>query len=371
MSKIKVIHYIPGFNMGGIESRLVDWYREIDRNKIEFIVIKNNNIESEKLKEFVSLGGRFYNLPHLELKKIKIYLNKLKEILKKENPDIIHVHTISVAIFPLYIAKQLGIKTRILHSRTTSRKTDKNKFVKTILHFLAIKYATDYFACSIEAGLWAFGKKNINNVKVIKNGIYLEKFNFDETIRNKMRENLKIKNNIVIGSVSRLCEQKNILFLIDIFNEIYKINNNYKMILVGEGDLRKKIENKINLLKLSDAIKLVGAHSDVWNYYMAFDIFLGTSSFEGFGTTAIEAQATGLPSVLSTGFPETVEVTDFVKRLALEDDTKIWAREILNMKRRNRSKEDTKKIDDAGFSAKSVAKELERFYYEHAKEKDN
>ena len=145
MEKIKVIHYIPGFNSGGIESRLIDWYRYIDREKIEFIVIKlNNNDTSDKIKELVSLGGRYYNLPPFNLKKMKTYMHELKKILINEKPYILHVHSLSTGIFPLLIAKKNGIKTRILHSRTTDYlPNEKNSFIKKILKAITPNYATD------------------------------------------------------------------------------------------------------------------------------------------------------------------------------------------------------------------------------------
>ncbi len=364
MAKIKVIQYIPGFNMGGIESRLIDWYKNMDRNIVEFIVIKNNNINSEKLKEFIELGGRYYNLPHFDMTNLKKYIKGLREILKKERPDIVHVHSLSSGIFVLYMAKKLGVKTRILHSRTTDYlPNEKNVLVKKFLRILTPRWATHYFACSKEAGIWGIGNKKINEVSVIKNGIDLPKFCYNETIRDNKRKELNIKNNdIVIGTVGRLCGQKNLNFLIEVFNEVYRKNQNYRLVIVGDGDKYEEITNSIKYHNLENAVMLVGAHSDVWNYYMAFDIFLGTSLYEGFGTTAIEAQATGLPTILSDGFPETVEITDYIQRISLKNDAKIWAEKILNIEERKRTNQDVKLIEEAGYSAKIVAKELQEFY---------
>ncbi len=370
MKKIKVIHYIPGFNTGGIESRLVDWYKNIDRNKIEFIVIKNNDIESEKLIEFLSIGGRYYNLPHFDLKNYKKYKRKLKEIIIKEKADVIHVHDVSSGFFPLYFAKKYGIKKRILHSRTTGYlPKEPNVLIKKILKKLSVNFATDYFACSVEAGIWGFGKKYKSKVRVIKNGIDLPKFQFNESVRNKIRREFNLDNQIVIGTVSRLSSQKNLLFLIKVFNDVYKKNNNYRLMIVGEGPSRVVIQNAIDELNLSEYVLLVGNHNDVYNYYMAFDIFLGTSYYEGFGTTAIEAQATGLQTILSTGFPEAVEVTNFIKRIPLTEKMSVWSNEILQLNLRERTSNDIKKIEEAGYNAKSIGQELQKFYSEERKGK--
>lgn len=366
--KIKIIHYIPGFDVGGIESRLLDWYRNIDRNKVEFIVIKMNNKLSEKAREFIELGGRFCNIPSLNSKSIFQYIKALDKVLKEEKPDIVHVHCMNSGLFCLYLAKKNNIKTRIFHSRTTDfLPNEKNLFIKKIIKKLTPKFATDYFACSYEAGVWGNGKKNSSKTIVINNGIELPLFKYDDNNRMRIRKELHIDDKLVIGTIGRLSPQKNLFFLLELFNQVMKKddNNKYHLVIVGSGPLESEIIEKLNELNISDKVTLIPSKINVWDYYMAFDIFISTSYYEGFGTTAIEAQATGVPTILSTGFPEKVVISDYVKRIDLQDPIDEWFNAIINTKKRKRSNSDCINVDKNGYSAKAVAKQLEEFYCNH------
>lgn len=364
MNRVKVLHYIPGFNIGGIESRLLDWYENIDHDKVEFVVVKlNTNNDSDKLIQFVELGGRYHNLPAFKPQKFIQYIVNLKRIFKEEMPDVVHVHSLSTGIFPLYFAKKYNVPVRILHSRTTGYlPNEKNILLKKIFKKFTAMFATDYFACSYEAGIWGCGEKNKDKIRVIKNGIDLQRFEFDERIRTELREKLGLQDKLIIGTIGRLSPQKNLSFLLDVFSIAVKQNPNLVLLIVGEGTLRKEMEVVAEELGILEAVRFLGAHSDVWNYYMAFDIFIGTSFYEGFGTTAIEAQATGVPTILSEGFPGSVVLTDYVKRISLSESREEWASEIVNTKLRRRSKEDIVAIDIAGYSAQRVSKELQEFY---------
>lgn len=363
--KIKVVHYIPGFEIGGIESRLLDWYRNIDRSKIEFVVIRLNEKESDKAKEFIDLGGKFYNLPKLNLKSFFRFFKELKKVFEIEKTDIVHVHCLNSGIFCLMAAKKMKVKTRILHARTTDYlPNEKNKLIKTILKKITPYFATDYFACSYEAGLWGNGKKNADKTIVIKNGIELPLFNYNETTRKETRKKLGLENKIILGTIGRLSPQKNLLFLIELFNKISKndADNKYCLVIIGDGDMYNKINEKILKLDLTNKVKIIESKFDVWNYYMAFDIFISTSFYEGFGTTAIEAQATGVPTILSTGFPESVVVSDYAKRISLDESIDNWIDLIIKTEARIRSKRDAENVEEKGYSAKAVAKGLEDFY---------
>lgn len=358
---IKVLHYCPGFNFGGIESRLIDWYRGIDRNKIQFIVIKLNDIESEKIKELESLGGKYYNLPPFTLKSIRKHIELINEIIEKEKPQIVHVHNLETGVFTLYIAKKYGIKTRILHARTTKFHNDSRQIVRKMLHKISPIYATDYFACSENAATWGFGEK-CKQARVIKNGIEIEKFRFDESMRNKVRSEYQILDKTVIGTVGRMAPSKNMEFLIRTFKYYKEDNPNSVLLIVGDGPDKKKAEDLQKQLSLGESLIFAGERSDVWNYYMSFDYFIGSSLWEGFGTTAIEAQATGLPTIVSTEFPETVVVSPFIKRVDLSEGIEGWGKRLLNMEKRDRKPEDSRYIKDSGYDARDVAKGLEDFY---------
>ena len=167
---IKVLHYAPGFRNGGIESRLLDWYRNTDRSKIQYVLVKLNNIDdTENMREFKKLGGIHYNLPPLNATNILMFPTRIKKILIEEKIDIVHVHNPISGLFVLRESKRLGVKCRILHSRTTDYlPTEKNKLFKNVLRHFTPNYANHFFACSIEAGIWGCGEDRKDEIVVIK-----------------------------------------------------------------------------------------------------------------------------------------------------------------------------------------------------------
>ncbi|HEM4802731.1 glycosyltransferase [Streptococcus suis] len=364
-----MLHYTPGFHGGGIESRLLDWYRNMDREKVQFFLIKLNQIDNtEDIKEFLSLGGKFFNLPPFNLTTGLRLEKMIYNIIVEEKIDIVHVHDTNSGLFALKAAKRANVKCRILHSRTTNfLPNEKNKIIKQAFMKIAPKFATDYFACSFNAGIWGCGKNNADEIVVIKNGIQDDRYQYNSAIRMSIRKELGIENKFVVGTVSRLSPQKNIPFLIKIFNDYYKIDNNSILLIVGGGDEQSVIDEINNYPEIKNNVIIAGPKKNIWDYYMAMDIFCGTSFYEGFGTTAIEAQASGLPTLLSQGFPAEIEVTNFVRRLDIVD-TEEWIRNIKEFKNERYSESGIKSIAAYGYSAKKVAKDLENFYLEHYNE---
>lgn len=363
---IKVMQYAPGFRSGGIESRMLDWYRNMNRDMVQFVLVKlNNENDTPNIKEFVSLGGKCYNLPPFNLKGALGFEKKLIEIIRDENIDIVHVHDPNSGLLALRAAKKSGIKCRIFHSRTTAFLPDeKNVLIKKLFMSQTPRYATDYWACSIEAGLWGCGKKHENEIVVINNGIQDDLFVFNEHKRQEIRKRLGLENKKVVGTIGRISPQKNLPFLFDIVASLHEEDPNYVLLLVGDGDtsiLKNYYEQKTDI---SSYVVSVGAKKNVWDYYMAMDVFCGTSLYEGFGTTAIESQATGLPTILSTSFPKTVEVTTFVKRLELSSIAP-WVSEIKNMVGNRYPDQGIRGVINHGYSARMVAKQLEDFYISH------
>ena len=358
----RVLHYAPGFLVGGIESRLLDWYRNMDRSQIQFVLVKLNEIDdTENMKEYKELGGIYYNLPSFNIKSAIYFCRKIRDILINEKIDIVHVHDVNSGFFVLREAKKLGIKCRILHSRTTNfLPNEKNVFVKKILKKFTPRYANFFWACSKEAGEWGCGKKK--KAEVINNGIQVENFKFDQTIRTNIRKELKIDDKIVIGYIGRLSTQKNIPYLLEIFRRILDKDSRYALLVVGDGDRTIIDDFFVNTEKLNSII-LVGNKKDTWNYYMAMDIFCCPSLYEGFGTTAIEAQASGLPTIISKAFPQVVEITDFILRLDIgQNDIDKWVDIILSNKLERFSDIGIEKVIKSGYSAKDVSKYIYDFY---------
>lgn len=286
---------------GGVESMLMNYYRHIDRTKVQFDFIcdeDSTNIPYEEIKE---LGGRVILCPPYQ--KLSKYLKFLTELFRKNNYRIVHSHINTLSVFPLYAAKKAGVRTRIAHAHSTSNKKEWKKTIfKNILRPFSKLYATDCFACSDLAGLWLFGNKAFNDKKItiIPNAIDLDKFKFDEKARKQLRKELDIKaDTFVVGHIGRFVPQKNHTFLIDIFNELHKEKADSVLLLIGQGPLEEKIKQKVEKLGLTDSVKFLGQRNGTNKLYSAMDVFVLPSLYEGLPVVGVEAQANGLPSFFS------------------------------------------------------------------------
>lgn len=328
--KIRVAQIIGVAAAGGVESIIMNLYSNIDREKIEFHFFVENTciiIDKEKIENF---GGKVIFIP--SYKKTRKYISELIRLFKEGNYDIVHSNMNSLSVFALYAAKKAGVKIRIAHSHSTAnRKEWKKTIIKNILRPFSKIYATHFFACSEVAGKWLFGKKTFDNKKVviINNGIDQNKFRYNEKIRNKIRKELNIENNKIIGHVGRFMTQKNHKFIIDVFNEIIKMDSTFKLLLIGDGPLEKEINKRINLLGLGENVIFLGTKNNVNDYYNAMDYFVFPSLYEGLGIVLIEAQFNGIPCFCSDIIPNEAIISDNITAISLKNSPKYWANKIL------------------------------------------
>lgn len=281
--KIIIAHIMGKWNGGGVESVVMNYYRNIDRNKIQFHFLCDEDSTDIPYEEIEKLGGKVIVIPPYQ--KLFKYQKELYRIFKENNYKIVHSHINALSVFPLRIAKKAKIPVRIAHSHSTSNKKEwKKNILKMILRPLSKLYANNYFACTEYAGKWLFGKKVVERkeLNVINNAIDLKKFEFNENTRKALREELGIKDDtLIIGHVGRFMKQKNHEFLIEVFNEVYKKNQNTLLILIGQGPLLSEIKQKAINLNIEDKIKFIGQVTDVEKYYNIMDIFLFPSIYEG------------------------------------------------------------------------------------------
>ena len=281
--KIIVAHIMGKWNGGGVESVVMNYYKNIDRNRIQFHFLCDEDSTDIPYEEIEKLGGKVIVIPPYQ--KLFKYQKELYRIFKENNYKIIHSHINALSVFPLRIAKKAGVPIRIAHSHSTSNKKEwKKNILKMILRPFSKLYANNYFACTEYAGKWLFGKKVVERkeLNVINNAIDLKKFEFNENTRKALREELGIKEDtLIIGHVGRFMKQKNHEFLIEVFNEVYKKNQNTLLILIGQGPLLSEIKQKAINLNIEDKIKFIGQVTDVEKYYNIMDIFLFPSIYEG------------------------------------------------------------------------------------------
>ena len=268
---------------GGVESVVMNYYRNIDKSKVQFHFICDEDSTDIPYDEIEKLGGKVIVVPPYQ--KLFKYQKELYKIFKENKYKIVHSHINALSVFPLRIAKRAGVPIRIAHSHSTSNKKEwKKNIVKNILRPFSKVYANKFFACTKHAGEWLFGKKIIERkeLNVINNAIDLKKFEFNEKIREDLRKEFGIKEDtIVIGHIGRFMKQKNHDFLIDVFNELIKKDENSILILIGQGPLLNDMKQKVRDLKIEDKVKFIGQVTDVEKYYNIMDVFLFPSIYEG------------------------------------------------------------------------------------------
>lgn len=362
---IRVAQIMGKWIGGGVESVVMSYYRHIDRTKIQFDFICDEDSTNIPYEEIEKLGGRVILIPPYQ--KLFKYHNKLKKILKDGNYKIVHSHINTLSIFSLFAAKCAGVPVRIAHSHSTTNKKEKKKnLLKQALRPFSKEFATDYMCCSELAGRWLFGNKEYDkgNVYLLNNAIDLDKFKYDEKIRSEKRKKLNISDDtLVIGHVGRFVEQKNHRFLIDIFNKIHKQNSNSILLLAGQGPLMEEIKSKVESLGLEKFVIFLGQIDDADKLYQAIDIFVLPSLYEGLPVVGVEAQATGLLCELSSNMTKETKILDTTRFISLDKSAKEWASIILDDYSKFKRYDTTADITKSNFNIKKETIKLENKYY--------
>lgn len=374
-STVNVLNIIsPGSGtFGGIEAYLMSYYEHMDHQKIHFdFAFCGSNTMKLHMEQEVFSGSSFFELKVLDgtnngLGNWRRLIGKIKKLLNYKHYDVVEVHTASPMIQAVcgLALKPYKNVLKIAHSHAL-QEMPSNLAVSLVSKgcIMVISNVYDYFfACSNAAGKM-YGKKIIKSgrFKKVNNAIDSSKFAFAPQIRETIRREYGIDNGcFVIGHVARLSEEKNQVFLVDIFNEILKYKSNSKLWIVGEGPARRNIEARIEKLGIADDVKLFGQRPDVSDLLQAMDIFIITSRLEGLCISAIESQAAGLSTFVSTGVPEECKITDDFTRIELSASASDWANIIINKHdsdRRNTREE----VNKNGYDIHSSAMELEEFY---------
>lgn len=356
---IKVLQVVTQMNRGGLETMLMNYYRNIDRSKVQFDFLTHRNGEKDYDSEILSLGGKIYCLPSLNPFDRK-YLRQIDDFFRDHTEyKIVHSHLNCMSTYPLKYARKYGVPVRIAHSHNSGQKRNLKYLVKIYSRSQITKYATHLAACSEQAGKWMYGKSDFI---IINNAIDAGKFIFDENTFNKMRRELNIENKFVIGHVGRFDIQKNHSFIIDIFEEVYKKNKDSVLILVGLGDLKEDIEQKVKRLGFSEAVMFLGLRNDIQDVLQPFDVFLFPSLYEGLGISVVEAQASGLHCIVSENIPKEAYVTDLIEAISLKLPAGVWAERILNYQYGYGRKDTYEQIKSNGYDITVTAKWLEKFY---------
>ena len=361
---IRVLQVFGCMNRGGAESMIMELYRHIDRSRIQFDFVVHTTEKCAYDDEILSLGGRIFSVPSFTVKNAFLYKKAWKKLLTThEEWRIVHGHVRSTASIYLPIAQEYHRYT-IAHSHSISSGKGFSSIIKK-KQKKRIK-ADYYMACSNAAGKWLFGDKIVNsdNYHVLPNAIDVSKYKYNEDIRKKVRQEYSCEDAILIGHVGSFYDVKNHSYLIKVFTCIKEKESDAKLMLVGGGYLLQEIKNQVKELGIEDSVIFTGVKSNVNELLQAMDVFVFPSKYEGLGISVVEAQATGLPAVISDRVPkEAILTDDLVTIMNLEDSPVIWADQIIARLGKKRY-DHIDEIVARGYDVTTTSKWIEEFYIE-------
>lgn len=332
--QIIVIHIFASLNAGGAESRILDVYRKIDRNRVQFHFISLDTQSHQFYEEeILSLGGKIYKIPSpREIGFVK-HFRQLKSIFKHYfvNNAVVHSHTLHHSGLVLLAARASGLKTRIAHARSTSsrHKGFVSRMFVNIGRILINMNATYRLGVVSEANAFLYGKRNINkpNTLVIPNAIDLESYMTvaEEEIKSLKEEYNLLNAKYIIGHVGRFETMKNHTFLIKVFDSFLKENKDSVLVLIGSGRLKNETEELVRKLGLSDHIRFLGTRRDINKWMNIFDLVVVPSLFEGMCGVVLESQAAGTPCLCSVNVPNPVDMNlGIVRFIELSQPLQFW-----------------------------------------------
>ncbi|OUN68404.1 hypothetical protein B5G11_12625 [Drancourtella sp. An57] len=362
--RVRVLMVVKGFEIQGISKVVLDYVEHIDRQKFQVDVVSGDNFAKSNVIQLKATGGKLWCIPDRD-KNIFVYILKLARIVKSGSYKIVHAHGNSAMIIPELIAAELGgAKVRIAHSHNV---TCNHPLLHKALHPIFSALYTHALACSEEAGLWMFKGKKFT---VIKNGIETLKYAFDLNERIRVRHELGLTDEILIGHVGNFNYQKNQERLVNILKNIIVRKPRTKVLFVGTGEEQRRIATLARDLGLSEHCIFYGVSGQIEKLMSAMDIFVFPSHYEGFGIVLIEAQASGMICIASTNVPEEANITGAIKYIPLDADDGKWSNIIVEScqygtiykERKRMSVQQCDLIRQSGYDISDVVNKLEVFY---------
>ena len=362
--KIKVLHVLGSLGVGGMETLLLNIYKNIDRKKYQFDIVIHNPELVDYQKTFEELGSKVFVCPRYKVINHNQYKNWWESFLKETHYDIVHGHCTTTSSIYLKIAKKYDIRT-ISHIHNDSYGSGLSAVVKNVMQKGTSEYADKLIGCSKQANEFIYGKKLVEEGKcsVFKNGFDVDKYKFDNKDRKAIRKQFNTpENQIVLGTVGRITALKNPGFIIDILKELLGKSIDFKFLWLGKGDQDKALESLIHKNNLQNKILRIPHTNEVEKYLSVMDAFLFPSKKEGLGIALLEAQANGLTCFTSENIPDEAVVTDLVHKLSLGKDAKYWVEFILRTKLSTDRAKYNKQVKQSGYDIKDVTEELTTIY---------
>ena len=368
MEPVRVLHVLHSMNCGGAETLLMHLYRGMDREQVQFDFLVNVFDDMFYQREIERLGGRIYRMPFLTKTTPPVYAHALYRFFRAHPYRIVHSHLETTTGLILREAKRAGVPVRVAHSHTSAfshagwKAVPENLF-KAYCRTKIVPNATQLYACSEKAAAWLYGRHAAES-ELLRNGIDTNSCAFDETIRAQMRSALGIADDRkVFGHVGRFIDLKNHAFLLEAFARLHAESAQSLLLLVGDGPLTESMQERARALQLGDSVRFLGLRDDVPHLLQAMDCFVLPSRVEGLPLVIVEAQAAGLPCLVSDAVSPMADLSACSFRfLPLETDA--W----VNAMRApmSRAAGADRIVADAGYDAHKQAQALQSFYLEHA-----
>lgn len=356
---IRVAQIMGKHVTGGIKSVIMNYYENIDREVIQFDFIVDSDSPLKDYSDIEKLGGRIFEIP--PVKNIWGHIYECRKILKRERYLIVHGYVNTLNVFPMLAAFLGGVPVRIAENLSTAHPGERKTTLKNILRPFSRLFSTHIAANSKFSGEWLYGLKHMDKCRIINNAINLNEYSFKENLRAETRAKYNWEDKFVVGHIGRYHYQKNHNYLVDIFAAIHKKDPNTVLALIGYGNLKDEIFEKLKSLNLLDSVVDLGGREDIAQFYNAMDCFVLPSFYEGLPVVGIEAQATGLPCVFSSEVTKETKITNNVDFVDLKAPPERWAEVILKWKTYQR-KNISSEITNNGYNIVKEAHSLQNYY---------
>ena len=365
---IRILHSVSNLDRGGIETMLMNYYRHIDRDKVQFDFVCNKLKPGAYDKEATDMGARIFHSPGLNPLHYPQYIRFFKNLVG-QYPEyrVIEVHNGALGLYALNSAKRAGIPVRIYHAHGQGLNLDYKIALKWVCKKMLRFNMTHHFTCGLKAGEYYFGKAVMErgDYVLVRNAIDVDRFVFNPDVRVRLRVENGLEGKHVVGHVGRFMHQKNHAFLIEVFAQIARRDEKAVLVLLGDGELQERIKNRAVMLGVSDKVKMMGNVGNANEWYQAFDIFMLPSHWEGLPVVGVEAQAAGLPYLFSSSITPEIGLTSNAVFLDLGMGQSTWADRALSILSALPEREDMRNvIIEKGYDIRAEAKKLENLYLE-------
>ena len=373
LKKVVRVAIVGGkIDSGGKKNLIMEYYRHVNRNEVQFDFICDSDSQAIPYEEIESLGGRVFEVAPYQ----NIFKNMadMRRLFKENKYPVVHAYNSTMNLFPMFVAKLCGVRVRISESISMAHEGDWKTIIKKILRPMSKLFANYYMSCGDDCGRWQFGDKLFDEgkVDVFKTVINTEFNAFKLELREKTRKEFGWEDKIVIGHIGRFTAQKNSVHLLEIFAAIAKKEPKAVMCLIGDGELKEDMMNKIKELGIESQVDYLGRREDIQQFYNAMDCFLLPSLYEGLPVVGLEAESCGLPMFFSTEVTREANACELGHFISLSESVDVWADEILKAVKENmpNRRSHAKEVADAGFDSASEAMRMQKYYFDAIKREE-